>query len=203
MEGPLPFNDAGNPVMAQVAFLTAMVSPKIAAAAAQRALEVTMLTIGMSSAHSPVNGSSQSTEGLHAGISAVTATTELHDAKLEAACVTQPTRRHQLPQVLAEEDPALAEEAARDGAVQHAAAAAAGGGVAAANGGPAAHPPVNGAIGAGRMRVAAAAALVGVWPPVLTAYRHCASACTHRAALMTMNPGMTADATVFNVIIII
>ena len=43
VEGPLPFNDAGNPVMAQVAFLTAMVSPKIAAAAAQRALEVSPL----------------------------------------------------------------------------------------------------------------------------------------------------------------
>lgn len=68
--------------------------------------------------------------------------------------------RVQLPQVLAEEDPALAEEAARDGAVQHAAAAAAGGGAAAANGGPAAHAPANGAVGAGRMRVAAAAALV-------------------------------------------
>ena len=59
--------------------------------------------------------------------------------------------------MLAEEDPALADEARRDGAVQRAAAAAAGGGAAAANGGPAA----NGAIGAGRMRVAAAAALVG------------------------------------------
>lgn len=47
----MPFNDAGNPVMAQVAFLTAMVSPKIAAAAAQRALEVNVLIFGISSAH--------------------------------------------------------------------------------------------------------------------------------------------------------
>jgi hypothetical protein len=49
VQGPLPFNDAGNPVMAQVAFLTAMVSPKIAAAAAQRALEVTVLMLDISS----------------------------------------------------------------------------------------------------------------------------------------------------------
>lgn len=42
-EGPLPFSDAGNPVMAQIAFLTAMVSPRIAAAAAQRALEVRLI----------------------------------------------------------------------------------------------------------------------------------------------------------------
>lgn len=44
--GPLPFSDAGNPVMAQVAFLTAMVSPRIAAAAAQRALEVRSVPSG-------------------------------------------------------------------------------------------------------------------------------------------------------------
>ena len=112
----------------------------------------------------------------------MTATTELHDAKLEAACPRPPTQRRQLPQVLAEEDPALAEEAQRDGAVQHAAAAAAGNGAAAANGGPAAHAPANGAIGAGRMRVAAAAALVGTWPSVLTAHRRCASMWTHQAA---------------------
>lgn len=36
----LPFADAGNPVMAQVAFLATMVGPRVAAAAAQRALEV-------------------------------------------------------------------------------------------------------------------------------------------------------------------
>ena len=36
----MPFSDAGNPVMAQLAFLSAMLSPSIAAAAAQRALEV-------------------------------------------------------------------------------------------------------------------------------------------------------------------
>ena len=39
-DGPLPFADIGNPVMAQVAFLTLMVGPRVAAAAAQRALEV-------------------------------------------------------------------------------------------------------------------------------------------------------------------
>lgn len=38
--GPLPFADVGNPVMAQVAFLTTMVGPRVAAAAAKRALEV-------------------------------------------------------------------------------------------------------------------------------------------------------------------
>lgn len=38
--GPIPFADAGNPVMAQVAFLTSMISPVVGAAAAQRALEV-------------------------------------------------------------------------------------------------------------------------------------------------------------------
>lgn len=53
-------------------------------------------------------------------------------------------------QVLSEEDPALAEEAARDGAVQHATAAAGGVALAAA---------LNGSIGAGHVRVAAAAAL--------------------------------------------
>jgi len=40
IDGPIPFNDAGNPVMAQVAFLSSMVGPRVAAAAAQRALEV-------------------------------------------------------------------------------------------------------------------------------------------------------------------
>ena len=40
VKGPLPFADAGNPVMAQIAFLTTMVGPRVAAAAAQRALEV-------------------------------------------------------------------------------------------------------------------------------------------------------------------
>ncbi|GMH38909.1 hypothetical protein BSKO_06807 [Bryopsis sp. KO-2023] len=39
-EEVIPFADASNPVMAQVAFLAAMVGPKVAAAAAQRALEV-------------------------------------------------------------------------------------------------------------------------------------------------------------------
>ncbi|KAK2079995.1 hypothetical protein QBZ16_002390 [Prototheca wickerhamii] len=37
--GPLPFADVSNPIMAQLAFLTTMVGPKVAAAAAQRALE--------------------------------------------------------------------------------------------------------------------------------------------------------------------
>ena len=37
---PIPFADTGNPVMAQVAFLATMVGPKVAAAAAQKALEV-------------------------------------------------------------------------------------------------------------------------------------------------------------------
>jgi len=37
---PLPFADAGNPVLAQVACLAAMVGPRVAAAAAARALEV-------------------------------------------------------------------------------------------------------------------------------------------------------------------
>lgn len=36
---PIPFADAGNPIMAQMAFLAAMVGPKVAAAAAQAALE--------------------------------------------------------------------------------------------------------------------------------------------------------------------
>ncbi|KAL0051641.1 hypothetical protein WJX82_011053 [Trebouxia sp. C0006] len=36
----IPFADTGNPVLSQVAFLAAMVGPKVAAAAAQRALEV-------------------------------------------------------------------------------------------------------------------------------------------------------------------
>ncbi len=40
LQGPVPFHDAGNPVMAQLAFLATMLSPRIAAAAAQRALEV-------------------------------------------------------------------------------------------------------------------------------------------------------------------
>jgi SWI/SNF related-matrix-associated actin-dependent regulator of chromatin subfamily C len=40
IDGSVPFNDAGNPVMAQVAFLSTMVGPRVAAAAAQRALEV-------------------------------------------------------------------------------------------------------------------------------------------------------------------
>jgi SWI/SNF related-matrix-associated actin-dependent regulator of chromatin subfamily C len=40
IDGPIPFNDAGNPVMAQVSFLSTMVGPRVAAAAAQRALEV-------------------------------------------------------------------------------------------------------------------------------------------------------------------
>ncbi|CAL8469788.1 g9330 [Coccomyxa elongata] len=39
-EQPIPFADVGNPVMAQVAFLASMVSPKVAAASAARALEV-------------------------------------------------------------------------------------------------------------------------------------------------------------------
>lgn len=39
-DGPLPFADTGNPLMAQLTFLTSMVGPKVAAAAAQRALEV-------------------------------------------------------------------------------------------------------------------------------------------------------------------
>eukprot|EP00803_Ostreobium_quekettii_P007065 evm.model.scf_1407.2 EVM.evm.TU.scf_1407.2 scf_1407:7799-21268(+) len=39
-EEPIPFADAKNPVLAQVAFLASMVGPKVAAAAAQRALEV-------------------------------------------------------------------------------------------------------------------------------------------------------------------
>ncbi|GAB4819040.1 hypothetical protein N2152v2_006086 [Parachlorella kessleri] len=39
-EDLVPFADVGNPVMAQVGFLAAMVGPRIAAAAAQRALEV-------------------------------------------------------------------------------------------------------------------------------------------------------------------
>lgn len=38
--GPIPFAGAGNPVMAQIAFLASIVSPAVAAAAAQRALEV-------------------------------------------------------------------------------------------------------------------------------------------------------------------
>ena len=37
---PLPFADAGNPVLAQVACLAAMVGPRVAAAAAARAMEV-------------------------------------------------------------------------------------------------------------------------------------------------------------------
>jgi SWI/SNF related-matrix-associated actin-dependent regulator of chromatin subfamily C len=41
-EGALPFVDAGNPMMAQVAFLAAMVSPRVAAAAAQAALHALM-----------------------------------------------------------------------------------------------------------------------------------------------------------------
>lgn len=36
----IPFADTGNPILSQVAFLAAMVGPKVAAAAAQRALEV-------------------------------------------------------------------------------------------------------------------------------------------------------------------
>ena len=40
VQGSVPFPDAGNPLMAQLAFLTTMLSPGIAAAAAQRALEV-------------------------------------------------------------------------------------------------------------------------------------------------------------------
>ena len=40
IRGPMPFADVGNPVMAQAAFLTTMVGPRVAAAAAQRALEV-------------------------------------------------------------------------------------------------------------------------------------------------------------------
>ena len=39
-EEEIPFADAGNPVMAQVAFLSHMVGPRVAAAAAARALEV-------------------------------------------------------------------------------------------------------------------------------------------------------------------
>jgi hypothetical protein len=39
-QGSVPFSDVGNPVMAQLAFLTTMLSTSIAAAAAQRALEV-------------------------------------------------------------------------------------------------------------------------------------------------------------------
>ncbi|PSC72177.1 swi snf complex [Micractinium conductrix] len=39
IEEVLPFADVGNPVLAQVSFLAAMVGPKIASAAAQRALE--------------------------------------------------------------------------------------------------------------------------------------------------------------------
>lgn len=71
------------------------------------------------------------------------------------------------PQVLSEEDPALADEAARDGAVPaaanngvSAAVAEANCGALAANGiSPAAGLPIDGPIGAGRMRVAAATAL--------------------------------------------
>ena len=37
---PLPFGDTENPVMAQAAFLAAVVAPPVAAAAAQRALQV-------------------------------------------------------------------------------------------------------------------------------------------------------------------
>ena len=40
VQGPIPFQETGNPVMAQLAFLATMLSPRIAAAAAQRALEV-------------------------------------------------------------------------------------------------------------------------------------------------------------------
>jgi SWI/SNF related-matrix-associated actin-dependent regulator of chromatin subfamily C len=36
----IPFADAGNPIMAQVAFLTSMIGPRVAAAAASKALEV-------------------------------------------------------------------------------------------------------------------------------------------------------------------
>lgn len=42
---PIPFAGAGNPVMAQVAFLASIVSPAVAAAAAQQALEVRPFTI--------------------------------------------------------------------------------------------------------------------------------------------------------------
>ncbi|EFN54822.1 hypothetical protein CHLNCDRAFT_134832 [Chlorella variabilis] len=40
LEDVIPFGEVGNPVLAQVSFLAAMVGPKIASAAAQRALEV-------------------------------------------------------------------------------------------------------------------------------------------------------------------
>ena len=36
---PLPFSDSGNPILAQVAFLAATVSPAVAAAAAQAAIQ--------------------------------------------------------------------------------------------------------------------------------------------------------------------
>lgn len=41
--GPIPFAGAGNPLMAQIAFLNSIVSPAVAAAAAQRALEVKLM----------------------------------------------------------------------------------------------------------------------------------------------------------------
>ena len=94
-KAPAPFEDAANPVMAQVAFLAAMVGPKVAAAAAQAALsalaeeEPSLAAGGGSDAGEQGEPNATETAGAGAGTDASTGADGAPSlAKVKQACAT-------------------------------------------------------------------------------------------------------------------